>query len=91
MPNYITRIELKSATQKDYIKLEEEMQKASFKLDRPEPTLGRKKIAVPAARQFNYNGNHSLLEVTGAAERAARKTGKRYSFTVIKERKTFAH
>ncbi|MEP6747421.1 MAG: hypothetical protein ABJB86_06830 [Bacteroidota bacterium] len=88
MPNFITRIELQSANQKDYQKLEEEMKKASFKDIKK--TIARKQSpAAPA--EFNFNGNSTLLEVTDAAAKAARKTGRRYSFTIIKERKLNVH
>lgn len=83
MPNFITRIELLAASQKDYQKLEEEMKKASFK-DVKTPQVRKPAIAAP--REFNRNGNITLLEVTNATARAARKTGRKYSFTVIKEK-----
>jgi len=83
MPNFITRIELQAASQKDYQKLEEEMKKASFKDVRKSNTR-RPSIATPL--EFNRNGNLTLLEVTNATARAARKTGRNYSFTVIKEK-----
>ena len=88
MPNFITRIELQSASQKDYQKLEEEMKKASF-VDAKKNKLRRQAIAAPA--EFNCHGNYTLLQVTDAAVKAARKTGRRYTFTVIKERKLSIH
>jgi len=87
MPNFIARIELQSASQKDYQKLEEEM-KTSFK-DVKKANARRQTPATPV--EFNCNGNYTLLEVTDAALKAARKTGRRYSFTVIKERKISMH
>jgi hypothetical protein len=87
MPSFITRIELQSASQKDFQKLEEEMKKASFK-DVKKTGSGRQ-AATPTI-EFNRNGN-SLLEVTDAAVKAVRKTGRNYSFTVIKERKLSIH
>lgn len=88
MPSFITRIELLSASQKDYQKLEEEMKKASFK-DVKKGSSRKQAIATPL--EFNRNGNYTLLEVTDAAVKAARKTGRNYSFTVIKERKMSMH
>jgi hypothetical protein len=88
MPNFITRIQLQSASQKDYQKLEEEMKKASFK-DVKKANARRQTFATPV--EFNCNGNYTLLEVTDAAVKAARKTGRNYSFTVIKERKLSIH
>jgi hypothetical protein len=87
MPSFITRIELQSASQKDYQKLEEEMKKAAFK---DVKKSSARMSSITATLEFNRNGN-SLLEVTGAAAKAARKTGRNYSFTVIKERKVNMH
>jgi hypothetical protein len=84
MPNFITRIELEAASQKDYQKLEEEMKKASF-IDVKKNKVRKQAVAAPA--EFNCHGNYTLLQVTDAARKAARTTGRRYSFTVIKERK----
>ena len=80
---------MKSASQKDYQKLEEEMKKASFKDAKRVNTRKQQSLATPA--EFNCNGNFTLLEVTDATARAARKTGRNYSFTVIKERKLNIH
>ncbi|MEO6316331.1 MAG: hypothetical protein ABIU63_07870 [Chitinophagaceae bacterium] len=88
MPRFITRIELKAASQKDYQKLEEEMKKASFK-DANKNTARRQALGTSA--EFNRIGNYTLLEVTDAAVKAARKTGRNYSFTVMKEKKLSIH
>ncbi|MFT3933373.1 MAG: hypothetical protein QM726_07155 [Chitinophagaceae bacterium] len=87
MPSFITRIELEAASQKDYQKLEEEMKKAAFKDMRKN---GLRKTVNQVPLEFNRHAS-SLLEVTGAATKAARKTGRKYSFTVIKERKLGVH
>jgi predicted enzyme involved in methoxymalonyl-ACP biosynthesis len=88
MPSFITRIELQSASPKDYQKLEEEMIKASFK-DVKKASSRNQPKAAPA--EYNCNGNYTLLEVTDAALKAARKTGRNYSFTIIKEKKLSMH
>ncbi len=89
MPSFITRIELQSASKNDYLKLEEEMKKASFKDVKRTHLITEETLASPL--EFNCNGNYTLLEVTDATAKAARKTGRRYSFTVIKERKLSIH
>lgn len=86
MPIFIARVELPSASSKDYLELEAEMKKNAFK-DIKKAT-GKKPFINPA--EFNRQGD-SLLEVTGAAAKAVRKTGKNYSFTVIRERKISMH
>lgn len=87
MPNFITRIELQSANQTDYQKLAEEMKKGHFsttrKMSRRQPQ--------PSPAEFTCHGNYTLLEVTDATVKAARKTGKPYSFTVIREKKLTTH
>ena len=89
MPNFITRIELEAASQKDFQKLEEEMKKAAFKDVKKNNSRSRQPMTNPV--EFNCNGNFTLLEVTDATAKAARKTGRNYSFTVIKERKMSIH
>ena len=86
MPVFITRVEINSANPKEYQALETEMKKAAFK--DVKHAAGKKRLIGPA--EFNYQGS-SLLEVTGAAAKAVRKTGKNYPFTVIRERKVHMH
>ncbi|HTL06997.1 MAG TPA: hypothetical protein VL307_02030 [Chitinophagaceae bacterium] len=88
MPSFTTRVELQSASQQDYQTLQEEMKKAAFKHVK-KTSAARPSLAAPL--EFNRNGNITLLEVTNATARAARKTGRRYSFTVIKEKKAGLH
>ena len=83
MPNFITRIALPSNSQQDYQALETEMKKASFK-DVKKANARRSGSTTPV--EFNRNGNYTLLEVTDAAAKAVRKTGKEYAFTVIREK-----
>lgn len=87
MPNFITRIELQSATQTDYQKLAEAMKKGHFSTARK----SARQKTIPAPAEFTRHGNYSLLEVTDAAAKAARSTGKPYSFTVIREKKLATH
>lgn len=86
MPIFITRVEMPSANPKDYQDLAAEMKKAAFK--DVKQIGGRKPLLTPA--EFNRQGS-SLLEVTGAAAKAVRKTGKNYAFTVIRKRKVNIH
>ncbi len=86
MPIFITRIEMPLANAKDYQELEAEMKKAAFK--DVKQSAGKTGLMIPA--EFNRQGN-SLLEVTDAAAKAVRKTGKNYAFTVIRARKISMH
>ncbi len=88
MPTFITRIELQSASLKDYQTLEAEMKKVPLKEIRK---VGAGKLKTPSPVEFNFNGNFTLLQVTHEAGKAARKTGRAYRFTVIRERKLSMH
>ena len=84
MRKFITRIQLKDAEQSDYEKLDKEMEKKLFSKIKP-PKAGRK-INLTRPREYYYRGGVSLREVTAAAYIAASRTGKKYSFTVMKEK-----
>ena len=86
MPTYTTRIELPDASEEDYRALETEMKKANFK--DLKKNIGRPSFVNPA--EFNRRGR-SVLEVTGAAAKAIHKTGKHYSFTVMRLRRVGVH
>ena len=76
---------MESASQNDFNMLKEEMKKASLKDVKKVNNFRQQDLNVLA--EFTCNGNFTLLEVTNATAMAAIKTGKKYSFTVIKERK----
>jgi len=81
MPGFITRIELHKADQEDYEKLHQEMRKESF--------TGLRRYAEKYKHspvEYVKEGPISLLDVNTATLRAAEKTGRKYSFTVIRKR-----
>ncbi|HTL08579.1 MAG TPA: hypothetical protein VL307_09995 [Chitinophagaceae bacterium] len=86
MSNFIARIQLNSAVDNDYEMLHREIEKS------PE-VLRKKNVFVKADKvkkgEFNYRGNISLAEVVDAVYRAIRKTGRNYSFTVMKNKGNF--
>jgi hypothetical protein len=84
MRKFITRVRLKDAEQSDYEKLDKEMEKKLFSKIKLPKTGGKVNPARP--REYYYPGGVSLREVTAAAYTAASKTGKEYSFTVMKEK-----
>lgn len=69
---FITRVQLQGAQPTDLEKLDIEMERESFK---------------KVNGSYNLHGNISLLDVNGAVSRAANRTGKKYSFTVIRDKK----
>jgi hypothetical protein len=81
MTKFITTIQLLNATEKDYNELHRELEKQSFKEKRKES-----KDAVPGQRQYKTEGNVSIQDVTGTILKAAYKTGKQFSFTIIKNK-----
>ena len=85
MAKFITRVQLQEAQQTDFEKLDIEMGRESFtRVEKPRDA-GKKRTSNPI--EYNLHGNLSLLEVNGAVARAANRTGKKYSFTIIKEKR----
>ena len=73
MTQYITRVELHSATELDYERLHSEMAKKGF---------SRRIIAVGTAydlpsAEYHFQGDASLSSVFSFAQQAANETGKR--------------
>jgi len=82
---FITRVQLQGAQPTDLEKLDIEMARESFTRVRKSRDTGEKR--TPTATEYNLHGNLSLLDVNGAVSRAANRTGRKYSFTVIREKK----
>jgi hypothetical protein len=84
MINYLTTIQLKDAEQNDYDKLDIEMCKEAFApVKQSQPTA---KSSLPFYREYVCTGGITLQEVTAAAYRASKRVGKKYSFTVMKDK-----
>jgi len=84
MPGFITRIELYKADQNDYEILHREMRKELFTGLKVSPDKNRNKDLKQV--EYTREGPISLLDVNSATLRAAGKTGRKYSFTVIRKR-----
>ena len=81
MSKFIARVQLHKADETDYETLNREIEK--------DPAVKKnKKLAARAAMikkgEYNYRGNITLKEVADAVIRAIKKTGRDYSFTVMK-------
>jgi len=87
MPKFVTRIQLLNAENKDYQVLQEEMKKESFDMVRTRCYHSSMKTLMPA--EYAMEGNISLSDATDATWRAARRTGKKYAFTIIKQKTGF--
>lgn len=87
MSKFIARVQLNSAQAGDYEILDREIEKAPV-------LLGKKQVSVKADKskkgEYNYRGNISLSDVVDAVYRAIRKTGRNYSFTVMKNKGNFS-
>ena len=83
MAKFITNIKLHQADEKDYEKLDNEMEKASFHLKK---TFAPGKAAVLKRGEYNCAGNITFKDVTDTVYRAIKKTGRNYSFTIIKSK-----
>jgi hypothetical protein len=84
MPKFITSIRLQEANERDYAVLSREMKKNAFN------PVSENKLSetngITSSIVFNTTSNRSLLDTTTVVSLAAATTGKKYSFTVIKER-----
>ena len=83
MAKFITRIKLLSADEKDYETLNREIEK--------EPSVLKKKnLFVKANKikkgEYNYRGNITLQDVADVVYRAIKKTGRDYTFTIMKNK-----
>ncbi len=80
MAKFITSIKLQEATERDYAKLSQELKKYFFS---PANKSGK---PSGSSLVFNSAESKSLLDTTTAVSRAAETTGRKYSFTVIREK-----
>ncbi|HEX6426903.1 MAG TPA: hypothetical protein VF008_04420 [Niastella sp.] len=78
MNTFTARVELHNANPDDYTRLYTEMQKESF------VAAGAK--AEAGNVEFKIKNRTSINEAIDAVVRAASKTGKKFSFTVMKEK-----
>ena len=86
MSKFIARIQLNSAEETDYETLNREIEKTPA-------VLKKKNVSVKAVKmnkgEFNYIGNIGLADVVDVVYRAIRKTGRDYSFTVMKNKGSY--
>ena len=78
MNTFTARVELQSANPDDYRKLYSEMQKESLVANGEKANSGNV--------EFKSKDKLSIREVIDAVVRAASKTGKKFSFTVMRDK-----
>jgi hypothetical protein len=86
MARFITTIQLHNAAETDYEKLNAELVKQSFRGIRE---VNKQKGDAPEQIKYSREGNVTLQEVTDAVLKAAEKTGKKYSFTIIRNKPVY--
>jgi hypothetical protein len=84
MPKFITSIRLQEANEKDYAVLSREMKKNAF--NPVHDNRKHKSVGSNTTFVFNTNSNKSLVDTTTLVSLAAATTGKKYSFTLLKEK-----
>ena len=83
MPKFTTTIRIPSVTESDYQTVAKEMQKKQFvpaQKPRKGSSIGEKPFV------FSHSGKESLFDLTGAVSSALEVTGKKFSFTIVKEK-----
>ena len=83
MPKFITTIQLQDASEKDYATLSAELAKESFK---DEKHAAKSEAYITANDTFSREGDITLQQVNDALFRAVSKTGKKYSFFVVRNK-----
>jgi hypothetical protein len=84
MTRFITTIQLHDAGEADYRKLQTELKKKSFKEVKKHAI---KNDGILTRRDEYYQeGNISIQDVTDSVLKAAAATGRKYSFTIMKNK-----
>jgi hypothetical protein len=86
MPNYITKIKLQDAAEQDYDLLVTELKQRSFTAHGGAASeISRPAFSQLSAGHFIRKGN-IIQEVIDDVLSAARRTGKKFTFTIIKDK-----
>ncbi|MEO6549256.1 MAG: hypothetical protein ABIN94_14740 [Ferruginibacter sp.] len=83
MAKFTTTIQLQDADDKDYETLQKEMETQHF---RSEMNTFNSQPYNTGKAVFGLDGNYTIYEVNKAVFKAAAKTGKKYSFFVVKSK-----
>ncbi len=83
MAKFIATIQLEDAGEEDYVKLYRELEKKSFERG---VHAGKGKKYVNDKGKYKWEGKVTIQDVTKAILKAVVKTGKKYSFTIIREK-----
>jgi hypothetical protein len=83
MAKFIISVELQNANEADYTRLTREFEKASFKRER---NACKSEAYISEKSVFSKTCDITLQEINSEVSEAAAKTGKQYSFFVIKNK-----
>jgi hypothetical protein len=86
MPTYRTNIVLHHAADDDYVLLDKELKSQHFSREKALPAIEAGNLPALLRTRYLREGNLGLQEVVAEVKRAAAKTGKKFSFTVLKNR-----
>lgn len=87
MPTYRTNIELHQAAKEDYSLLDRELKLQHFFPERrPEVFVTEENKNSFLRTRYFREGNLALQDVVNEIKTAANKTGKRFSFTVLRNK-----
>jgi hypothetical protein len=83
MPKFTTTIRIPLVTESDYQTVSREMEKKQFL---PDQKIRKGSRVSEKPFVFTHSGKESLLDLTTVVSRALETTGKKYSFTIMKEK-----
>ncbi|MEO7767316.1 MAG: hypothetical protein ABIS01_07810 [Ferruginibacter sp.] len=83
MAKFIATIQLLDADEKDYNTLQRELENQAFRGEMP---IAHSQAYINGKAVFSREGNVTLQDVNRAVFKAADKTGRKYSFFVVKHK-----
>lgn len=85
MPSFIATIELKDVTASEFERLDSKLQSASFVCNRKD-SIDIKQRRNRSGEYVKRGNNMTLNDVSSLLANTLYKTGRKYSFTIIKEK-----
>ncbi|UAY52027.1 hypothetical protein [Ferruginibacter albus] len=82
MPKYITHIEMENGNLEDFSSLNKELLRSSFKNE----NINADKLKHPSKIVLSKSGNVSLQEINAEILKAIGRTGKKFSFYVVRDK-----
>jgi len=83
MAKFKTTIQLEDADDKDYTVFQHELERQSLK---SKQQVAKSKTNIGGKKEYQWKGDITIREIANAIFRAASKTGKKFSFTIMKSK-----